>query len=210
MRSFRHWTPRYIRDRISVIAWERANRDAPWLTAHAVELLDSWLQRTDHGVEWGSGRSTAWLASRCAHLMSMENDPQWHGRVVRMLEQMGVANRVDYRLCPDGMDGRPESGYVRAVDGVEEATLDFALVDGVAREHCALAAVPKLRPGGLLIIDNIEWFWPPRSPRAPGSRRQADGMLNAGWERVANLIEHWRCLWTSNGVQDTAFWIKPS
>jgi hypothetical protein len=35
---------------------------------------------------------------------------------------------------------------------------DLIVIDGAVRYECALVAVEKLAPNGLLILDNTEWF----------------------------------------------------
>ena len=42
-----------------------------------------------------------------------------------------------------------------------DASLDLFVVDGWYRLICARAALPKLKPGGLLLIDNTDWNDPP-------------------------------------------------
>ena len=179
-------------------------------------MLERWL-RPDHvGIEWGSGRSTLWFAGRVRHLLSVEHHAGWHESVSSELAEHGMTN-VDCRLCPceSERDETPEwiaamfaSDYVRAVDTFEPRSLDFALVDGMYRSACALAAVPKLRSGGLLIVDNANWFLPSAS-RAPSSRGVADPPLSPTWERFAKAVSGWEMRWTENGVADTAIWTAP-
>lgn len=210
MRSFRHWTPTYLRDRVALAIRHRRHPDEPWLTAEAVNILASWLRSTDVGLELGSGRSTPWLAARLARLTSVEHDPIWFQRTSARLSALGLAQRTDYRLCPDGKNGASESSYVKVISGIADATLDVVLVDGVARDDCAHAALDKLKPGGLLVIDNINWFLPRRHPStAPRSRSLADGFETPRWQSVAHRIADWRVIWTSDGICDTALWTKP-
>jgi hypothetical protein len=87
------------------------------------------------------------------------------------------------------------------------------LVDGVTRlrADCALACVAKLKPGGVLIVDNPNWFIP-RSPksRAPNSRGPVAGYASVAWSEFARQTADWQCIWTTNGITDTALWLKPS
>jgi len=68
MRSFQHWTPRYIWNRLALMAHERQHPDLPWLTRAMIENLDTWLRPDDVGLEFGSGRSTVWFAQKVGHL----------------------------------------------------------------------------------------------------------------------------------------------
>jgi hypothetical protein len=74
-------------------AFQRRYPTAPVIGAHAAILLDSWLRPTDRGLEWGSGRSTTWLAARVAHLVVVEHDCGWHTRIQRELTSRGLSPR---------------------------------------------------------------------------------------------------------------------
>lgn len=179
-------------------------------------MLERWL-RPDHvGMEWGSGRSTLWFAERVGHLVSVEHDAGWHKAVSSELVERAITN-VDYRLCPceaervetaEWIAAMFASDYVRAVDSYRANSLDFALVDGMYRSACALAVLPKLRSGALLVVDNVNWFLPSAS-RAPSSRPVTDSPLSPTWEEFATAVSGWDLQWTENGVADTAIWRVP-
>jgi hypothetical protein len=216
MRPSQLLRPRYVADRVRLAMHQRMHPDAPWLTAEATKVLDAWL-RPDHvGIEWGSGRSTRWFAQRVGRLVSVEHDAGWHALVSDQLEDVGI-NHVDYRLLPVEPERveTPEwiaamfaSEYVRAVDVFGPRSVDFALVDGMYRSACALAVIPKLRSGALLIVDNVKWFLP-SSSRAPSSRRAADEPLSPTWVEFQDAVSGWQRQWTENGVADTAIWVAP-
>ena len=212
-RSYKHWTPRYIVDRLAIGAYQLLNPDAPWLTPTATNILASWLQPTDRGCEWGSGRSTIWLAEKTAHLLSSENDTHWFQFVTRQLQQRHLANPVDYRLYDTGETTIDcEGDYVQAAGSLKPSSLDYVLVDGVSalRGYCALLAIETLRPGGLLVVDNAEWFLPRRLPsRAPHSRGIEKGCSSAEWCEFQDRIAGWRSIYTTSGISDTALWVKP-
>lgn len=208
MRSFRHRTPRYIFDRVALILHERSNPGEPWLTRQMVKILDGLLRPHDIGLEFGSGRSTTWFAERLGALTSVEHDDQWYGLVRPNLSRF--EDRVRYFLRPDGKAGDGGSKYVQVAELFPDSTLDFVLIDGVARDYCAAASLGKLKRGGLIVIDNVNWFLPRRNPsRAPNSRGMNDGCASTTWEEVWRELSRWRCIWTTDGVTDTALWLKP-
>ncbi|MGH9578824.1 MAG: hypothetical protein ACRD3R_15405, partial [Terriglobales bacterium] len=149
-RSFRHWSPRYVRDRVALWWYERAHADSPWLTRSATNFLEGWLRSSDAGFEWGAGRSTAWLARRIGSLISVEHDPQWFARVNAEMQRRAIPN-VRLSLC--SLEGEERSPYVGLIEQCEPETLDFVLVDGRLRSACASAALSRIRPGGVLILD---------------------------------------------------------
>ncbi len=209
MRRIRHWTPRFIFNRMLVMFHERSHPDQPWLTADAASMLDSMLKPTDVGLEFGSGRSTPWFAARIARLTSVEDNEQWFNRVDNMLREQKV-NNVDYVLAPrevDEADG-DQSEYVRVLDKFDSASLDFVLVDGYYRDHCVLKSLDKIRSGGLLVIDNVNWYLPSAS-KSPGSRSLSDGPNGPIWCKIQEALAGWRKIWTCSGVSDTVIYIKP-
>jgi predicted O-methyltransferase YrrM len=209
-RTIRHWTPRYIRARAHQALYQWAHPDAPWLTPEAIRLLDSMLRPSDIGAEFGSGRSTLWLAQRCAHLTSAEHDAAWHSRVSSVLARERISH-VDYQFHPQD---EPEttgdrSAYAQTAQLLARESIDFALVDGVYRDHVTLFLLPKIKLGGLLVIDNVNWFLPSLT-MSPASLRPPAAPATPAWGRAAGTLAGWRRIWTSNGVTDTAIFIKPS
>jgi predicted O-methyltransferase YrrM len=208
LRTFKHWTPRYVLAR-SREALDHKTRPAdPWLTREAIGLLDRLLRPTDVAVEFGSGRSTAWFASRVAKLTSVEDNAEWFAIVAAKLRAAGQGN-VDYlhrpRDVPD--DDGANAAYVRVLDGIADESLDFVLVDGIYRNHCAVRAVAKVKRGGMIAIDNVNWFLP-SGTRSPTSRGLNDPPVDAVWRTFADQTRDWRRIWTSSGVTDTLIVFK--
>ena len=206
MRTFRHWTPAYIANRLRVLLDEKTNPNHPWLTKSAVHILESYLKDSDIGLEFGSGRSTLWFAKRVAHITSVEDDVLWLGNVRQMLMDAHVDN-VDYRFLSKEADNS-RAIYVGVIEEFDKNSLDFCLVDGSHRDLCALGVLEKIRPGGILIIDNVNWYLPSDS-YSPNSKSYSQGPGGPAWQEIAKLISTWRKIWTTNGVTDTAFFFKP-
>ena len=206
---FGRYTPGYVVDRGRTLLYQRRHPEAPWLTPQAIGILSTALRACDRGLEWGSGRSTSWLAARTASLVSIESSPEWYERVRARLLQLGLTN-VDYRYIPTHSahgdeDHMGSPAYVeRAVAGLGPDSLDYVLVDGAHRAECAWRAVDLIRPGGLLILDNAERYLPFPS-RSPERLRHPP---NACWRRFQERIAAWRLIWTSSGVTDTALWLR--
>jgi hypothetical protein len=216
MRPSQLLRPRYVADRVRLAVHQRLHPDAPWLTAEATSRLAGWLQPSHVGIEWGSGRSTIWFAQRVGHLLSVEHHAGWHASVSGRLSRLALRN-VDYRLVPcepervetaEWIAAMFASDYVRLVDAFRPRSVDFALVDGMYRSACALAVIPKLRSGALLIVDNVNWFLP-SSSRAPSSRGMTDAPLSPTWAEFGEAVRDWEVEWTQNGVADTAIWKAP-
>jgi predicted O-methyltransferase YrrM len=195
-------------------AFQQQHPQAPVIVANAVIILDSWLRPTDQGLEWGSGRSTTWLATRVARLVSVEHDPTWHARVQGELESRGLAAKVDYRLIEAPADQMAEPQYhpyAGVADAIENDTLDFILVDGQMRLRCAEKALAKLRPGGLLVLDGANRYLPNRFERGFTTiLHTRSEPLNAEWQSLVARLRNWRAMNTSDGLWDTRLWVKPA
>jgi predicted O-methyltransferase YrrM len=209
-RAFRHLTPRYVVNKLRYLHNLRRHPDQPWLTRQANEMLSSLILPTDVGLEFGSGRSTLWLARRMRHMTSVEHDSTWHEQVARTLAQNGISN-VEYLFREQDTDDdrAHESGYVRVANAMPEQSLDFVLVDGIYRVDCANAVLDRLRPGGLLILDDAQRYLPSNSV-SPDARQPDQGPLSRKWSTFLEAVHGWRTIWTSSGIDDTAIWFKPA
>jgi len=205
-RPIRHLTPRYVFDRSRVWLHRRRHPDAPWLTSEAIAILSKILRSQDRGFEYGSGRSTTWLAKRTAHLVSVESSQIWHDRLTAELDRMRIGN-VSYQYIPSvdlsNSDQHAEQ-YVESCATHQLSPFDYVLVDGLYRDLCALKAVHSLNVGGVLILDNAERYIP-HSTRSPFRVREFPNSL---WTEFSHIVSDWRLIWTSNGVWDTAIWFK--
>lgn len=208
-RPQRHWTPRYIKDRVQLRLWERRHPDAPWLVAEAVALLERWLRGSDVVVEFGSGRSTIWLAARVGRVVSVEHDATWHARVVTQLSAATVTN-VEYHHAsiPPAADADvQEAAYllpaVQALDG----PADMILVDGILRDAATLWALGHVRSGGIVVIDNANRYLP-HATESPASLGRNGAPPSERWRMVAETVAGWRKAWFSNGVTDTAVFFR--
>ena len=140
--------------------FERENPDAPWLVPAAIAFLEQELRPEFVGFEWGSGRSTLWFARRVRYITSVEGRRAWFDEVKRWLAKDDLAERVTLHLAEVTSEHNFSpveiERYAGVIDGVVDGSLDFIVVDGHFREACLRHAANKLRPGGLLIIDNTD------------------------------------------------------
>lgn len=205
--SRRHWTPRYLVNRARVWLHERRHKQTPWFTSESVLLLDRLLRRSDVGIEWGSGRSTVWFARRVHRLISIEHVPEWRQKVEQMLAVVNLTN-VDLRLAEYDAHSESTSPYVCVLEELPTESVDFAVVDGMARDQITMGLLDKIRPGGLLILDNANLYLD--HPTCAPHSRAGKGHANDIWTQIARRLCAWRAIWTTNGVADTALWIKTS
>ncbi len=197
------WTAPYLFNRVRLAWFEYRNPNLPWLTADAIRFLESWIKSNDRVLEFGSGRSTAWLASRCQLVTSVEHDPAWFDS---MSNKLSVFENVDYQFATLRSPTELESPYLKLLMDIPEQSYDVLLNDGRLRCQVACKGISKLRPGGLHILDNAERYLP-NDLKIPASIRRAEP--TADWVRLIAETRDWRQVWTSNGVTATLLMFKP-
>jgi SAM-dependent methyltransferase len=165
--NVRYWLrhPVTLLRRIWHFGYERRHPEEPFLAPSAVRFLDRNLPRHGRGLEWGSGRSTRWLAPRLGTLVAVEHDQDWLNEVTQQLGQASISN-VDLRYIPldhpQEMPTKshydPVPAYVDFASEFSDEFFDFIEVDGHYRQACVTMALAKLKPGGLLLVDDTNWL----------------------------------------------------
>lgn len=165
--------------------WQRSLRpdctalrdESPWLTFAAIDYLDRVLTPGSRVFEWGMGGSSLFLAQRAAEVVSVEHDPQWYEIVCAAVAQRGWKNwtgcLVEAQPAPPGpvpdpadwtqyassdpaFQGRWFRDYAQRIDCFPPQTFDLILVDGRARPACIRHALTKVKPAGVIVVDNAE------------------------------------------------------
>jgi predicted O-methyltransferase YrrM len=201
----KHHTLKYVFNKLRQIKFEKQNPTAPWLTKEAIEILDQLLKPTDVGLEFGSGRSTHWLANRSSMLYSVENNEQWFEIVSKQIAHL---NHVRYYLKSIDKEQPENSNYLDVLNELSSDSIDFILNDGKIRDYVAIKSIDKLKAGGLIIIDNAERYLP-NNLQIPNSIGNDFSKLSKEWFHFIEITNTWRKIWTSNGVWSTLIFIKP-
>ena len=156
-----NYIPRYLR-------WSANRRitpieaELPWITWEAIDYISSKLTPDSSVFEYGSGGSTLFFASRVAQVTSVENDESWHAKVMSQVAQRGYENvTVHYIPVTVPANGFEHSEYAQAVAG---RLWDLILIDGYTdysgfRPECFTVALEWIKPGGLIVVDDI-WMFP--------------------------------------------------
>lgn len=84
------------------------------------------------------------------HLLCCDVSEEWTDIAKRYWERAGLTDRIELRLAP-ALD------TLRALP--EESTVDLAFIDADKTNylHYYEALVPRVRPGGLIVVDNVLW-----------------------------------------------------
>ncbi|MDD2298157.1 MAG: hypothetical protein PHQ67_05385 [Fermentimonas sp.] len=153
------------------------SRGLPWITYDAIKFLEKICNKSMKVFEWGSGGSTIFFATRCKEVTSVEHDTFWIQSLREKTEELNLNN-----ITIKGVEGKPinnfntlnpedpddfiskekkSSGlsyedYVKSIDSYEKGSFDIIVVDGRARNACIKRAIPHIKAGGYLIVDNSD------------------------------------------------------
>ena len=179
-------------------------KNSPWLSPASIVFLKNSLDKTVNFLEFGSGKSTIFFASKVKRLYSVEHHEEWYSKINKLLAEKKNAN-VDYVLIkPEQQETREDlekrhveefdnelinyKAYYEHLNKYPDSFFDFILIDGRARVECSRRAVSKLKSGGVFILDNSE-----RKPYKP----------------VHEMLSGWDVVNTTNGLTNTTLWFKP-
>lgn len=184
------------------------NPETPWTSQAAIRIFEKLLTKEMIGFEYGSGNSTLFFAKHLKHMTSVEHNEVWYKIVKDKLQQRNQ-NNVDYRFIPtnavsesynytfysdysltdkDFQVRKEYHDYFSFVKEYPDDHFDFIMVDGRARVECCLNAIPKLKSGGIFVLDNSD-----RDRYIP----------------VFRVLKDWKMIHTTTGLFDTTFWFKP-
>lgn len=159
---------------------------APWFVPVSVDFIEERIQPTWLCFEWGSGWSTVWLAELTAQVVAVEHDQAWHKQTIQFL--------ADYHYTNAEVIYKPlDAGYADHILTFPDKHFDLIEIDGRRRADCTRNAISKLKPGGVLIIDNSEREAYQKSINEAGIRK---------WEHVDF------CSGNSEGWTTSVYW-KP-
>ena len=186
--------PQWLRQRTAATMALRQ----PWWPYDAVSWMTTRLPSRARVFEYGGGGSTLWLEDRGAIVTAVEHDGEWYkqlaGQVASETELLYVPPEATGVITSASAPGFFDT-YAAAIDDRPDGSLDLVIVDGRARIECARRAMPKVRPGGLLLLDDTDrhryqpalemlGIWEPHvfSGLKPGQRSPAQTSV---WRRPA-------------------------
>ncbi len=118
----------------------------PWIPYGATKVLSELAQPEWSVLEFGSGMSTLWWATRVAHVRSVEADPEWYAKISSCIRERGLGNvQLELRAGESYWD----------LNQIDDRSIDLLVVDGHARDRIVTEAdrVTK-RPGWVYLDDS--------------------------------------------------------
>ena len=121
----------------------------PWLPFRLIDELAARVDGTSRVFEYGGGGSTLWFLDRGAAVTTVEHHPDWAAELRRRITS-------DRWTLEERSEADDFAAYVAAIEQHPDESFDVVVVDGRERARCLTAALPKVRPGGLLIVDDAD------------------------------------------------------
>lgn len=141
----------------------------PWFSFPSLDYLNKHISPDMHVLEFGCGCSTIWWAQRVSRVTSIERSTYWISEVSQALSRHAMVNveLVPFFEFAGTTEEEIQSGvepitlapivqrYIST--GLENTELyDVVVIDDVFRNEAAAAAISRLKPGGMLVLDDSE------------------------------------------------------
>jgi hypothetical protein len=151
--------------------------ELPWINFLALDTLKKHLRPDFKVFEFGGGGSTLFFCKNVAEVVTVEDHAEWFKTLTETVQAKGYqnwrgffvspepvndarprdqANPADFKSSVSGLENMSFEKYARTIDQFPAAYFDLILVDGRARPSCIQQAIPRLKKGGLLVVDNTE------------------------------------------------------
>ena len=166
----------------------------PWIPAEAVIKLDGILTKDMNVLEYGSGHSTVWFASRCKRIISIEHNREWVSKSRKMIKKNEIKNAKvvfksrNEKKYPEFL-GRHDGSYKSYVlEGVKQSLehfggeIDILFIDGRARNPCMMSVSGIVNPSGWIVIDNTD---------RPAYRKGIQYLKENGWYEESRIKDEW-------------------
>ena len=129
----------------------------PWLTFGAIMTLERIVNKKMKVLELGGGGSTVFFSNNCQSVKTFETNKVWADM---LKEKLAWINNVDIIWTEN------EAGSVEAIKKEIDILYDIILIDsGFTGNHVNPnrrllfeTALPKLKQGGFIIIDNYQHY----------------------------------------------------
>jgi hypothetical protein len=125
----------------------------PWYTYPSIDFLKYRAYEDKVVLEFGGGQSTLWWAERAKHVVTIEGDPEWYGRIKHTMPDNVDLSCVSMRdrdtnayEVEEVLASRPFSHY------------DVVVIDGLYREEMVDIACRLVAADGIIVCDNSEGY----------------------------------------------------
>jgi Methyltransferase domain len=151
---FSSWSG-HFKSSLRGVAITPGGRPIPWYTFPCVHFLERRTYADKVILEFGGGQSTLWWAARAKHVITIEQDKDWHAHLKKMMP----AN-VSLHLVNADADGvSPSRAEVTAILNKHDGNIDVAVIDGNGNRKSLVEVVrTKLASDGAIVCDDASEY----------------------------------------------------
>jgi predicted O-methyltransferase YrrM len=168
--SLRHTLRNYNEEEFQTVVWVCKRKDSiipknyhnpkddgikmecPWMVPSAVSFLVDRIGGHEVVLDAGMGGSTLFFARRCGMVFGLETNIDWFNKVEKALTDSGLNHRFSGRLL------KTQSELLSEISNYSNFSFDIISIDTCGKEtkrnELMREALPKLKPGGIVIQDN--------------------------------------------------------
>lgn len=151
-----------------LVEWQKIDESNglvyPWWTHPFLDVLNTWNLKDVQWLEFGGGRSSAWLRSKCKWVDTIEANSQWALQSINDCDNAGLINGfISYKDLPDGIQELKQEYFDlinnpnRPTVGDRKLMYDIISVDGIWRNECLQWALDHFKGrGGIIVVDNMD------------------------------------------------------
>lgn len=168
----------------------------PWINFQVIDFLEKHINPSSKIFEYGGGGSTLFFLERAAEVITVEHNKEWFKilesnagndkKWIPIFSQPEVVDNfnIEEVAVPDKyfstakeFENKSFYKYASSIDKYNDNYFDVVLVDGRARPSCMKHAIPKIKKGGYLILDNSD---------RPYYTEYLSGILKSDFDEIIN------------------------
>lgn len=134
----------------------------PWFTKPFLNVLKTWDMKEWNVFEWGTGYSTIWFARHCKTVVTVDHNLRWSSGVQSLARKLSLDN-VTFKVRSPGEiidtdDKTDHLSQLAMAINENDRLYDLIIIDCITtqRNACAKFALAHIKPGGILIVDNVD------------------------------------------------------
>tara|TARA_B100000902_G_C27313077_1_gene919590 strand:+ start:2431 stop:3057 length:627 start_codon:yes stop_codon:yes gene_type:complete len=203
-RSFSHWTPRYIFNRVRQFIYYKNHKNLPWLNKDGNDYLNKIIHHDWKVIEFGAGQSSGFFLKKIQKLISIEHNYEFYKKIKKNNLDHIKNNKFIFHYLKEKKD------FLNFINSLDDESVDMVFVDSIFRYLVTSNILDKIKIDGFLILDNVNRFIPTNTHTPVDSGRKKNEFLDNKWEKLfkEKIFKKFETKITSDGISDTGFFVK--
>lgn len=136
----------HFRSALKGIPIDNRNNPLPWYSYPAIDYLNQLNLSKKIVFEYGSGYSTLFWSRKTKQVISVEDNHKWFEKIKLMSR---TRKNINLKYI--------NKNYPSSIKDFKRK-FDIIVIDGSQRPECAKTSIKYLKKGGIVILDNSDWF----------------------------------------------------